>query len=62
MKTIDLNTDTRVLDGILNNAERMGIPVAMKNGKILYRKYPGVFAVEVQLIIPDNVSIKNMMP
>lgn len=61
MKTIKFNSNTRVLNTVLNNGIKRDIPIAMRNGKILHRTAQNEFAIDIELIIPDNVYIKDLM-
>lgn len=61
MKTIKFNSNTRKLNTVLNNGIKRGIPIAMRNGKILYRTAQNEFAIDIELIIPDNVYINDLM-
>lgn len=61
MKTVHLDSDTRVLNQILENALKMNIPVAMVNGKLLHRRSPNVFGVVVDLIVPEELKFSELM-
>lgn len=61
MKTVNLDSNSDVLEQILETAENSKIPVAIKDARILYRKSPKLYAITAQLLIPDDVNIKDLM-
>lgn len=61
MKKVFLDSDSDILEQILESSEKSKIPVAIKDARILYRKSPKLYAITAQLIIPDEVNIKDLM-